>query len=75
MTSTNHPPCHAGLSEKLQGRVVEAIPNIGIRSAGRSRSKRDIGESIDEINLNVEGDQGVTMTFVESGDDEDEEQI
>lgn len=33
-------------------------------------SRRD---AIDEVNLNVDGDAGVTMTFVESFDDEDDE--
>lgn len=42
-------------------------------SIKRNRIKRDTSEGIDAINLNVEGDQGVTMTFVESADDDAEE--
>ena len=38
-------------------------------------SKRDVSSAFDAVNLNVDGDAGVTMTFVESlDDDEDEEE-
>ncbi len=37
-------------------------------------TKRDVSTSaFDEVNLNVDGDAGVTMTFVESLDDEDQD--
>lgn len=36
-------------------------------------SKRDSATTIDAVNLNVDGDAGVTMTFVESFDDDEED--
>ena len=43
---------------------------MNVPSVKRGRSKRNGNEAIDSINLNVEGDQGVTMTFVEGEDEE-----
>ena len=49
---------------------------MNIPSIRRGRSKRndDNNEAIDSINLNVEGDEGVTMTFVESDDEDADEE-
>ncbi|KAK7750255.1 hypothetical protein SLS62_007772 [Diatrype stigma] len=61
------------LENRLRARDVEAVPVVKLPSIKRNRIKRDTGDGIDAINLNVEGDQGVTMTLVESVDDDEEE--
>lgn len=41
-------------------------------------NKRDTGanpNAIDALNLNVDGEQGITMTFVETVEDADEDEV
>lgn len=61
------------LANRLRARDLESVPVVKFPSIKRNRIKRDSSDAIDAINLNVEGDQGVTMTFVESVDDEEED--
>ncbi|KAI0541029.1 hypothetical protein GGR58DRAFT_74844 [Xylaria digitata] len=57
-------------SPEFQTRSVESLPALKLPAL----SKRDSADAIDAINLNIPGDEGVTMTFVETtdGDDDDE---
>lgn len=61
------------LENRLRARGFEPAPNVKLPSIKRNRIRSDSSEPIDAINLNVEGDQGFTMTFVESDDDTEEE--
>ncbi len=45
------------------------LPAAPAAPAPARASRRD---AIDAVNLNVDGDQGLTMTFVETVDDDDE---
>ncbi|KAM7209153.1 hypothetical protein V8F20_000491 [Naviculisporaceae sp. PSN 640] len=67
-----------GVPASLQGTTAEELVAREITPQQQPRavpvssppSRRD---AIDSVNLNVDGDTGLTMTFVEVGDDEDEE--
>lgn len=61
------------LANRLRARDVESVPAVKLPSIKRNRIKRDSSEAIDAINLNIEDDQGFTMTLVESSDDEEED--
>lgn len=69
----------ASTSEAVAAAAVAArapapAPAPGPATVDIPVSKRDVS-AFDAVNLNVDGDAGVTMTFVESldGDDEDDE--
>ncbi|KAI1419787.1 hypothetical protein F5Y12DRAFT_193322 [Xylaria sp. FL1777] len=57
-------------SPDFETRAVEPLPVSNVPAL----SKRDSADAIDAINLNIPGDEGVTMTFVETtdGDDDDD---
>ncbi|KAI1485598.1 hypothetical protein F5X96DRAFT_321256 [Biscogniauxia mediterranea] len=61
-------PADIQASDKFEARSVETLPVVNLPTV----SKRQSQEAIDAINLNVEGGEGITMTFVETTDDEDE---
>lgn len=55
-----------------------ALPEIFTRASAASSGVDARGEALDSVNLNVDGDQGITMTFVETfeeGDDGDAEDV
>jgi len=54
----------------LQGGVSDVAQREVPITTLTTPSRRDV---IDEVNLNVDGDAGITMTFVEADDDDDEE--
>jgi len=55
-------------SDGVQGRSVSApVVPVAARAAPAVSSR----DAIDAVNLNVDGDQGITMTFVETVTDED----
>ena len=54
----------------LQGSVSDVAQREVPITTRTTPSRRDV---IDEVNLNVDGDAGLTMTFVEADDDDDEE--
>ncbi|KAI1076056.1 hypothetical protein F5B20DRAFT_584619 [Whalleya microplaca] len=54
-------------SNEFESRAVEPVPVVNLPAL----SKRQTDDTIDSINLNVDGEQGVTMTFVETIDDAD----
>ncbi|KAK1754661.1 hypothetical protein QBC47DRAFT_447651 [Echria macrotheca] len=56
-------------SEEVAAREVPLTARSGTTATAPSPSKRD--DAIDAINLNVDGDAGLTMTFVETVDDEE----
>ncbi|GAP89139.1 hypothetical protein SAMD00023353_0902060 [Rosellinia necatrix] len=56
-------------SPNFETRSVKTLPVLNIPAL----SKRDSGETIDSINLNIPGDEGVTMTFIETADDVDDD--
>ncbi|KAH9904771.1 hypothetical protein F4778DRAFT_45072 [Xylariomycetidae sp. FL2044] len=53
-------------SKEFETRSVEALPVVNLPSL----SKRQNADAIDQINLNVEGSEGITMTFVETTEDD-----
>ncbi len=57
-------------SPKFETRAVKSLPAVNLPAL----SKRDSADTIDAINLNIPGDEGVTMTFVETTDDEDDDE-
>ncbi|KAI0015382.1 hypothetical protein F4780DRAFT_88328 [Xylariomycetidae sp. FL0641] len=56
-------------SNEFEARSIE-LPTVPMPAIAKRGST---SEAIDAINLNVAGDEGVTMTFVETGDDVDDE--
>ncbi|KAI0011038.1 hypothetical protein F4779DRAFT_252596 [Xylariaceae sp. FL0662B] len=60
-------PADVQESEEFETRAVETVPVVNVPAL----SKRQSADTIDAINLNVDGEQGVTMTFVETIDDAD----
>ncbi|KAI0120110.1 hypothetical protein GGR51DRAFT_554146 [Nemania sp. FL0031] len=58
-------------SPDFETRSVESLPVLNLPAL----SKRDSSEAIDSINLNIPADEGVTMTFVETTDDDDEQEV
>ncbi|KAI1125383.1 hypothetical protein F5Y10DRAFT_279564 [Nemania abortiva] len=58
-------------SPDFETRSVESLPALNLPAL----SKRDSSEAIDSINLNIPADEGVTMTFVETTDDDDEQEV
>ncbi|KAK3359983.1 hypothetical protein B0T25DRAFT_116541 [Lasiosphaeria hispida] len=59
-----------GVPVSLQGSSDDvAAREVPMAASSFSSSKRD---AIDSVNLNVDGDAGLTMTFVEEVDDDDE---
>ena len=50
--------------------VRRSVPGTVVPAPAAVVSRRD---AIDAVNLNVDGDQGLTMTFVETVEDDDEE--
>ncbi|KAJ8130306.1 hypothetical protein O1611_g3324 [Lasiodiplodia mahajangana] len=58
-------------SPDFKTRSVESLPVLNLPAL----SKRDSSEAIDAINLNIPADEGVTMTFVETTDDDDEQEV
>ncbi|KAI0514449.1 hypothetical protein F5B22DRAFT_647758 [Xylaria bambusicola] len=59
-------------SPDFETRAVKTLPVVN----SPALAKRDSSDAIDAINLNIAGDEGVTMTFIETtdGDDDDEAQ-
>ncbi|KAK5630777.1 hypothetical protein RRF57_006492 [Xylaria bambusicola] len=59
-------------SPDFETRAVKTLPVVNLPAL----AKRDSSDAIDAINLNIAGDEGVTMTFIETtdGDDDDETQ-
>ncbi|TGJ86152.1 hypothetical protein E0Z10_g2613 [Xylaria hypoxylon] len=62
-------------------KVIQSSPKFETRSVDSSAalnlpalSKRDSADTIDAINLNIPGDEGVTMTFVETSDSDDDDE-
>ncbi|KAJ2988284.1 hypothetical protein NUW58_g4057 [Xylaria curta] len=60
-------PAAVQSSPDLQARAVEPLPTFNLTPI----PKRDNSEAIDAINLNIPADEGVTMTFVETTDDDE----
>ncbi|ERS95787.1 uncharacterized protein SPSK_04448 [Sporothrix schenckii 1099-18] len=58
----------ASLQSKRDETVPRSVPGIVVPPTAASVSRRD---AIDAVNLNVDGDQGLTMTFVETVDDDE----
>ncbi|KAI1753458.1 hypothetical protein F4782DRAFT_496398 [Xylaria castorea] len=56
-------------SPDFETRSVESLPALNPPAL----SKRDNSDAIDAINLNIPADEGVTMTFVETTEDDEEE--
>ena len=58
-------------SPNFETRAVKTLPVVNLPAL----AKRDSSDAIDAINLNIAGDEGVTMTFVETtdGDDDDDD--
>ncbi|KAI0544387.1 hypothetical protein F4679DRAFT_40082 [Xylaria curta] len=54
-------------SPDFETRSVESLPALNLPAL----SKRDSSDAIDAINLNIPADEGVTMTFVETTDDDE----
>jgi hypothetical protein len=53
-------------SPDFQTRSIESLPAVNMPGL----SKRDSSDAIDAINLNIPANEGVTMTFVETTDEE-----
>ncbi|KAI3323002.1 hypothetical protein HD806DRAFT_535497 [Xylariaceae sp. AK1471] len=64
-------PAAAQNSPDFQTRSVESLPALSLPNL----SKRDGSEAIDAINLNIPADEGVTMTFVETADDDETQEV
>ncbi|KAI0595662.1 hypothetical protein F4775DRAFT_364632 [Biscogniauxia sp. FL1348] len=62
-------PADIQASDKFETRSVETLPVVNLPTVSKRQSSQ---EAIDAINLNVEGGEGITMTFVETTDDADE---
>ncbi|KAI5917557.1 hypothetical protein F4810DRAFT_716342 [Camillea tinctor] len=60
-------PADIQASDKFKTRSVETLPIVNRPAV----SKRQSQEAIDAINLNVDGGEGITMTFVETTDDDE----
>lgn len=58
-------------SPDFETRSVKSLPALDLPAL----LKRDSSEAIDAINLNIPADEGVTMTFVETTDDDDEQEV
>jgi hypothetical protein len=58
-------------SPDFQTRSIESLPALNLPGL----SKRDSSEAIDAINLNLPADEGVTMTFVETADDDGAQEV
>ncbi|KAI8625373.1 hypothetical protein F5Y19DRAFT_489681 [Xylariaceae sp. FL1651] len=58
-------------SPDFETRSVESLPAVNLPGL----SKRDSTEAIDAINLNIPADEGVTMTFVETTDDDEAQEV
>ncbi|KAI0438045.1 hypothetical protein F4803DRAFT_113908 [Xylaria telfairii] len=58
-------------SPDFETRSVKSLPALNLPAL----SKRDSSDAIDAINLNIPADEGVTMTFVETTDDDDEQEV
>jgi hypothetical protein len=55
-------------------RDIKSLPIISLpekRDVALVDEKRDTSTTIDAINLNVDDPQGITMTFVETSEDEE----
>ncbi|CAJ2507804.1 Uu.00g089900.m01.CDS01 [Anthostomella pinea] len=63
-------PASVQTSSDFETRTVESLSVVNLPGL----PKRDGAEAIDAINLNVAGDEGITMTFLETGDEEDSAQ-
>ncbi|KAI1135701.1 hypothetical protein F5Y05DRAFT_416044 [Hypoxylon sp. FL0543] len=62
-------PAAIQTSSEFEARTIESLPVAKVPAvAKRQNSSPDV---IDSINLNVDDDQGFTMTFVETTEDED----
>lgn len=61
------------LSSELQARVANTLtaPNAAALAEKRETTPSSSSSTIDSINLNVDDPQGITMTFVETSEDED----
>ncbi|KAK6072970.1 hypothetical protein SCUP234_06744 [Seiridium cupressi] len=65
-------------TSELETREAKTVPTPVVAAALAKKSeaapeeKRESTTSIDAINLNVDGPQGITMTFVETSDDAEE---
>ncbi|KAI1367507.1 hypothetical protein F5Y08DRAFT_336527 [Xylaria arbuscula] len=64
-------PAEIQNSPNFETRAVKTLPVVNLPAL----SKRESTDAIDAINLNIAGDEGVTMTFVETtdGDDDDDD--
>ncbi|KAJ8122040.1 hypothetical protein ONZ43_g1664 [Nemania bipapillata] len=58
-------------SPEFETRSVKSLPALNLPGL----SRRDSSETIDAINLNIPADEGVTMTFVEEADEDDEQEV
>ncbi|KAI1351740.1 hypothetical protein F5Y01DRAFT_108103 [Xylaria sp. FL0043] len=60
-------------SPNFETRAIKSVPASSLPAL----SKRDSADTIDAINLNIQGDEGVTMTFVETtdGSDDDDDEV
>ncbi|KAI1335258.1 hypothetical protein F5Y15DRAFT_420101 [Xylariaceae sp. FL0016] len=58
-------------SHEFETRSVESLPTIDIPAL----SKRQSADAIDAINLNVDGDAGMTLTFVETTEGDDAQEV
>ncbi|KAI2623134.1 hypothetical protein GGR54DRAFT_37756 [Hypoxylon sp. NC1633] len=61
-------PAAIQTSSEFETRSVESLPVANIPAMAKRESSSDV---IDSINLNVNDDQGFTMTFVETTEDDD----
>ncbi|KAI1772882.1 hypothetical protein F4818DRAFT_424240 [Hypoxylon cercidicola] len=60
-------PAAIQASSEFKARSIESLPVVNVPAAKRDTVSSDV---IDSINLNVNDDQGFTMTFVETTDDD-----
>ncbi|KAI0849059.1 hypothetical protein F5Y00DRAFT_73213 [Daldinia vernicosa] len=65
-------PAGIQASNKFETRSVQSLPIQKVPAVAKRASSSD---TIDAINLNVDDDQGFTMTFVETTEDEDDAAI
>ncbi|KAI0459827.1 hypothetical protein F5B21DRAFT_199174 [Xylaria acuta] len=64
-------PASIQSSPDFETRSVKSLPAVN----SPALSKRDSSEAIDAINLNIPADEGVTMTFVETTDDDEAQEV
>ncbi|KAI0977388.1 hypothetical protein F4678DRAFT_12954 [Xylaria arbuscula] len=57
-------------SPDFEARAIKSVPASNLPAL----SKRDGADAIDAINLNIPADEGVTMTFLETTDDDEDDE-